>query len=104
MSKHTNGPWKVGTGWIYQATPSGKPGRRICRIEVTPEDDANANLIAASPHMLSVIKGLLSVIHKSSWAHVENATANDPCGCKECQIANAQAVIAKAEPGKVTNA
>jgi len=70
---HTPGPWNVGTGWIYAGdTPKGtKP---ICEgLPITPEGDANAQLIAAAPELLEACKGILAALsqNKTFLADIE---------------------------------
>ncbi len=76
MSAHTPGPW-VASEWdgetccVEALTPDGKMvTREICHV-LNPEDDqettkANLNLIAASPDLLTALRGLLEVTERGS--------------------------------------
>lgn len=63
MSKHTPGPWTV-TGpndrinqtGIGRRLPSGANDPIACAYGIGPETAANANLIAAAPDLLAVLR------------------------------------------------
>ena len=61
LVKHTKGPWKVGTGWIY-AGNKPKGARSICEIPAYPwgNTEANARLIAAAPELLEACQAVLT--------------------------------------------
>lgn len=72
--QHTPGPWGIeqtaNTNWIGPLRPDGKvhaivssteTGRNLS-ISARHRNDANANLIAASPDLLAELKGLVACI------------------------------------------
>ncbi len=91
-SKHTPGPWKVGSmsnGDFYKRNIAGADGYHVA-IASSRDDsevDANALLIAAAPDLLEALKMLL--IYTKACEGVLNCT---PAG----QIGIAEAAIAKA--------
>jgi hypothetical protein len=107
MSAHTPGPWtadiRVGCAVVYQGEGSGgciDNGRKRlayfagCRIEVdgkfdhwdvSPEDIANAHLIAAAPELLEALNDLVDCISETRRTSAHDA------------LERAFAAIAKAE-------
>jgi hypothetical protein len=69
MSKHTPGPWKVGTpgpnGCPTVGTKGGLMTAHIAHSLYIPDQSAearcNARLIAAAPDLLHSLKGMLSI-------------------------------------------
>ena len=67
MSKHTKGPWKIGFS-SYPTPVYGKKNEHIAWMDgsanevgksgLTPVGQANAQLIAAAPELLSALKAL----------------------------------------------
>lgn len=61
-TRHTPGPWEIGTGWIFHKTEkrmagNGTPLREeVCRVLTNEAGDANARLIAAAPDLLFHLK------------------------------------------------
>ena len=63
MTKHTPGPWALDDESIY--APDGEGWKQVAEIPnwrtnpgevLTPEDNANARLIAAAPKMLAALE------------------------------------------------
>jgi len=72
MAKHTEGPWhswEAGGGWI-SVSPVDKSRKPICRLGVedmydsewyhSPQDKANARLIAAAPELLEACQAIIA--------------------------------------------
>lgn len=72
MSGYTSGPWRVlDIGGDLMVSPPDGAENIICDIRgravdaegdsvLTPEDDANAQLIAAAPRLAEALKGMLN--------------------------------------------
>ncbi len=67
MAKHTPGPWALDDESIY--APDGEGWKQVAEIPnwrtnpgevLTPEDNANARLIAAAPDLLEALKAILN--------------------------------------------
>lgn len=52
-------------------------------------------LRAALAHAVEALGDLLDTCRDSSWAHITNATPDDPCRCKSCSIKKASAALAE---------
>lgn len=75
MNEHTPGPWEVLDADSYAGEPAlavaateDAGGRPVCLcshgayMPRTPEDDANAHLIAAAPELLAACKDILGFL------------------------------------------
>jgi hypothetical protein len=78
--KHTSGPWAADGGLIFRSASNwagpGRPPPSIAYTQIaevihagrswvdghTPEDEANARLIAASPELLNAVRDLIHVV------------------------------------------
>lgn len=73
-TRHTPGPWEVGTatanfptqiGDQYLSVGNESLDRGICRVSplttIDDQDEANASLIAAAPELLAALEGLISI-------------------------------------------
>ena len=87
-AKHTPGPWEwgrdMGSFWI-ETEKDGYSVASVNNHNITPQNEANAHLIAAAPEMLASLEAMVE-----SYEH--EASARNPT------LLQARAVIAKA-PG-----
>lgn len=98
MTKHTPGPWALDDESIY--APGGEGWKQVAEIPnwrtnpgevLTPEDNANARLIAAAPDMLEALQAL------ANWGPFQNGYAPDDAFSKIQSMT--RAAIAKATGG-----
>lgn len=98
----------MGDGFRLARVPWEQISCDECRIETEPEqpgcrkpdlstrwntrhNPAESALNAAR----EALKDLLATARNSSWAHITNATPDDPCRCKECSMKKARAALAQ---------
>lgn len=99
MSKHTLGPWQVGTAFdnygeteiaIEHMTPAGNLVVAVA-LGGLQGQDANASLIAAAPDLLDALKAIVkSLAEQDDEGLIEHAQ----------QMIDARAAIAKATGGQ----
>ena len=68
-TKHTRGPWKVNDKTLsgaYQVSNNKLGSLRICTVTNAPNDEANAQLIAATPDMLNAMKEAVKFMSSGS--------------------------------------
>lgn len=63
-AKHTPGPWVqfADQGKVVAIMPAGRPGD-VCAFSASPSD-ADANLIAAAPDMLALLKAMHETVYE----------------------------------------
>ena len=97
MSKHTPGPWDRAQVIHTKACRIGTRARPVCDVlpykgEPTPEDNANARLIAAAPDMYEALKGMLEDYEDQHGQGVCDCDTHVPV-CNSCL---SRAALAKA--------
>ena len=70
MSKHTKGPWKIGTPPPNGEQTIGDARGMMVAVATTgigmgEETKANARLIAAAPELLDALKGIMNIVSET---------------------------------------
>ena len=60
--KHTSGPWTVSNSGGKAQTGGMRHPQTICTLEISPEVEANAKLIAAAPEILEALNDLIEKV------------------------------------------
>lgn len=63
MSKHTKGPWTASGRDVF-GRASDQLSARVCCLDVYPEAEADARLIAAAPDLLAAAKRVLADLNE----------------------------------------
>lgn len=85
-TQHTNGPWSYKEQWGYYKIHSEDEGVSVVH-GIDSKSEANANLIATAPELLSALKEMMAVFQDHEQYDEESAEV----------VSIARAAIAKAE-------
>ena len=89
MTKHTPGPWALDDESIY--APDGEGWKQVAEIPnwrtnpgevLTPEDNANARLIAAAPDMLDALRKAEKGLDKAFDGHAHGLVWDALCATR----------------------